>query len=85
MPEDMQGVTNATVENDLDMVYFKNLYLPSSVSKEVVLANKRNNKTQMRSLGLLDHQNQPTMTMLRSLILFLFLQQVSHWVCYWGT
>ena len=64
LPEDMQGVTHADISEDLDLSYFKEQYLPAVVSKEILSANKRDKKIQMRSLGLLDHQNQPTMTAL---------------------
>ena len=64
LPEDMQGIASATVEEDLNIGYFKTYYLPTAISREVLEENKRDTQTQMRSLGLLDHQNQPTMTAL---------------------
>ena len=61
-PEDMRGVAHATVKDDLDMDYFRTFYLPSAVSREIVESNNRETNKQMRSLRLLDHHNQPTMT-----------------------
>lgn len=62
LPEDMKGIVEADVESDLSMEYFKTQYLPAAVSSEVVSANNRDTKTQMRSLRLLDHELNPTMT-----------------------
>ena len=64
LPEDIRGVENATISDDLDLDYFTEYYLPASISREVLEANKRNQKIQMRSLGFLDHRDQPTMTAL---------------------
>ena len=62
LPEDMKGVFNATIEDDLNMDFFKTQYLPFAVSNEVFSANNREIKTQMRSLRLLDYEFKPTMT-----------------------
>ena len=60
LPADMEGVLNATIEEDLDIEYFKNHYLPSAISREVLIANQRDKTEQMRSLRLLNHQQLPT-------------------------
>ena len=62
LPIDMIGIANAEIDVDLNMEFFKTQYLPSAVSPEVLSANNREIKIQMRSLRLLNHQLKPTMT-----------------------
>ena len=62
LPADMIGISNAEIDIDLNMEFFKTQYLPSAVSAEVFSANNRDIKIQMRSLRLLNHQQKPTMT-----------------------
>ena len=62
LPDDMQAVNDSTVESDLNMVYFREQYLPSAISKETLEENHRDKKAQMRSLRLLTSYNIPTMT-----------------------
>ena len=59
---DMTGIKEAKKDEDLNNDYFKNEYLPVAVSKEVLLKNDRNPDKQMRSLGLLDSDLNPTVT-----------------------
>ena len=61
-PDDMQSMPDSEIETDLDMYYFKTKYLPRAVSKEIVEKNDRDEKIQMRSLGLVDRNFTPTMT-----------------------
>ncbi len=60
LPYDMQGITGATVEEDLNREYFKTQYLPAAVSKEVLEENKRPLSAQMQSLRLMNFKDQPT-------------------------
>ena len=59
---DMIGIREAKKEEGLNIDYFKNQYLPSAVSQEVLLENHRDSNTQMRSLWLLDSDLNPTIT-----------------------
>ncbi len=62
LPYDMSGLPDASTKADIDITYFKNHYLPSAVSKDIIVANNRNIETQMRSLRLLDYKYRPTVT-----------------------
>lgn len=62
LPEDMKGISYADIETDLNVEFFKTQYLPLAVPPEIVSANNRDIKTQMRSLRFLDYQLHPTMT-----------------------
>lgn len=64
LPYDMRGLKDADWKTELNMEYFKNQYLPSAVSPEVLSANNRETKAQMRSLRLLDRYFNPTVTAL---------------------
>ena len=59
LPFDTQGVPDSS-DSDLNMDYFKNYYLPSAISREILQANDRNLTNQMQSLRLLDLKGHPT-------------------------
>ena len=63
LPPDMSGVVDASL-SDLNVEYFKNQYLPLSVSREVLETNQRDLKSQMKSLRFLDSKEKPTVTAL---------------------
>ena len=62
VPYDMQGVAGATVENDLDMQRFRNEYLLTAVSPEVLAQNERDEREQMKALRLVTQDGTPTVT-----------------------
>ena len=62
VPYDMQGVTGASVENDLDMRRFENEYLPAAVSPEVLEENDRSVEAQLQALRLTTQDGTPTVT-----------------------
>ncbi len=62
IPCDMQGVTGATVEADLDMRTFENDYLPCAVSPEVLTENRRDRAEQLKALRLVAPNDAPTVT-----------------------
>ena len=62
LPFDMQGVKNASIEEDLDIWKFENEYLPSAVSPEVMEANDRDREAQLRALRLTTQDGTPTVT-----------------------
>ena len=59
LPFDSHGIEGAS-EADLDTKYFESKYWPLAVSPEALKANKRNLKSKLQSLGLLDHQGRPS-------------------------
>ncbi len=63
LPYDMQGVPS-TGESDLNILYFKDYYLPTAIDPETLEVNNRNVKTQMQSLRLIDSKGQSTVTAL---------------------
>ncbi len=62
LPYDMQKVSNASIENDLDMRKFRSEYLPFAVSPEVLEENDRNPGEQLRALRLTAQDGTPTVT-----------------------
>ena len=62
LPYDMQGVSGASVENDLDMQKFADEYLPVAVSPEVLKENDRNREDQLKALRLITRDGNPTVT-----------------------
>lgn len=62
LPYDMQGVSNSSVENHLDMVRFTSEYLPSVVPPEVLAENERTDEEQMQALRLTTQDGTPTVT-----------------------
>ena len=62
VPYDMQGVAGATVENDLDLQRFRNEYLLTAVSPEVLAQNERDEREQMKALRLVTPDGTPTVT-----------------------
>ena len=62
VPYDMQGVSGATVETDLDMRAFESDYLPCAVSPEALAENRRHRGEQLRALRLVARNGAPTVT-----------------------
>lgn len=62
LPYDMQGVTGASIEKDLDMRQFEHEYLPFTVSPEVLKENDRNRGEQLQALRLTAQDGTPTVT-----------------------
>jgi ATP-dependent DNA helicase RecG len=56
---DQQPFPGATT-NDLDLTRFREEYLPASVHPDVLAENQRTTEQQMRALGLLADDDQPT-------------------------
>ncbi len=59
---DMQGVSGATVEADLDMRAFETEYLRCAISPEVLAENRRDREEQLRALRLVARNGAPTVT-----------------------
>ena len=59
---DMQGVSGATVEADLDMRAFEAEYLPCAISPEVLAENRRDRGEQLRALRLVARNGAPSVT-----------------------
>ncbi len=59
LPFDQQPVIGATLE-DMDVLRFREEYLPVAVHPDVLAENKRSAEQQMRALGLLAPGDQPT-------------------------
>jgi len=62
LPYDMQGVSGASVQNDLNMQRFRGEYLSVSVSREVLEENDRNIQYQLKALRLTTQDETPTVT-----------------------
>ena len=62
LPYDMHGVSDTSVENDLDMQRFESEYLPTAVSPEVLKQNDRNQQDQLKGLRLMAQDGSPTVT-----------------------
>lgn len=62
LPYDMQGVSGATVEDDIDMRKFQEEYLPAAVSRDVLAENRRDPVDQLKALRLVTHDGIPTVT-----------------------
>ena len=62
VPFDMQGVSGATVETDLDMRAFEHDYLPCAVSPDMLAENRREGEEQLRALRLVARNGAPTVT-----------------------
>ncbi len=56
---DQQPVTGATLQ-DIDVLRFREEYLPAAVHPDVLAENQRSFESQMRALGLLGPSDQPT-------------------------
>lgn len=61
-PYDMQGVSGATVEDDIDMRRFQEEYLPSVVSRDALAENRRDPVDQLKALRLVTQDGIPTVT-----------------------
>src|SRR3974390_3022027 len=59
LPFDLQPVAGARIE-DLDVLLFREEYLPTAVHPDVLAENKRSVEQQMRALSMLGPENQPT-------------------------
>lgn len=59
LPFDQQPVAGATME-DMDVLRFREEYLPVAVHPDVLAENDRSIQQQMRALGLLSRGDQPT-------------------------
>jgi ATP-dependent DNA helicase RecG len=59
LPFDQQPVSGATLQ-DIDVLRFREEYLPVAVHPDVLAANDRSIEQQMRALGLLGADDQPT-------------------------
>ena len=59
LPFDQQPVMGATVQ-DIDVLRFREEYLPVAVHPDVLAENERSTDQQMRALGILGHREQPT-------------------------
>ncbi len=62
LPYDIHGVNGSSVENDLDLRRFRDEYLPSAVSPEVLEENDRNREEQLQALRLTTQDGTPTVT-----------------------
>lgn len=62
VPYDMQGVSGASVEKDLDMLVFERVYLRASVSPEALEENDRDPTQQLQALRLTTQDGTPTIT-----------------------
>ncbi len=62
LPYDMQGVSGASVRDDLDVQKFVNEYLPVAVSSEVLEKNDRKQDDQLKALRLIARDGNPTAT-----------------------
>ena len=67
LPYDLQGVTGASVEKDLDIRKFETEYLPFAVSPEVLKENDRNREEQLQALRLTARDGTPTVTAILTL------------------
>lgn len=61
LPFDAQGVPGAT-QSDLDLIRFREEYLPASVARDVLAENARSLEEQMRALRLMRPDGSPTVT-----------------------
>lgn len=59
LPFDQQPMTGATLQ-DIDVLRFREEYLPVAVHPDVLAENERSTEQQMRALGLLGPGDQPT-------------------------
>ena len=62
VPYDMQGIGGASVQKDLDLRRFKDEYLPTAVSPEVLEENDRDVDAQLQALRFTTRDGTPTVT-----------------------
>ncbi len=60
-PFDLHPVYGATID-DLDLEFFKQVYLPNAIALDVLSQNQRSIEQQLASLGLTNADNLPTIT-----------------------